>query len=110
MSHTEITVEPDSATNEPIKLNYFDCGKPGNVAVIVGGSGDSRDSLAPLAEAFAATDPDYDWVTFSFRGRETGNHYTLGQQCTDLEDVVDYLNTNGRTVTAIICTSQGAFS
>jgi pimeloyl-ACP methyl ester carboxylesterase len=100
----------DGAQLEPVKLDYFGTSRSRKLLLIVGGSGDTRRTLAPLAVRLARNDAGYDVATFSFRGMETGRSYPLRQQVTDLQEVLEYLAAHIKKDITILCTSKGAYS
>lgn len=54
--------------------------------------------------------PDYQVVTFSFRGVEQKKKVVLRNQVEDLKEVIDFLISDGHKDITILCTSMGAFS
>lgn len=105
------TIPLNSNQPEPLLVNYYNGDTSDHVLVIVGGSGDDRNQFDSLITLLHEQRPQYNVVTFSFRGVETGNLFPAIQQYYDLKELLDYLITNkSKKNISIVCTSMGAVS
>lgn len=91
-----------------VPIRFFGNTHASSCILIVGGSGDSKDSYDELIQRLTPLIPSMAVVTFSFRGVEEKIDMPLAQQIQDLKDVMDVLK-KMHTVT-IAATSNGAFS
>lgn len=95
---------------ESIHINFFSAPNPVSSVILIGGSGDTKDSLSPLAEALHSKQKNKNIYTFSFTGVEKNLSPTLKQQTEDLENVLNYIMKKNNTPIILICTSMGAYS
>lgn len=79
------------------------------IAVFVSGSGDIKDSFAPIMDLLS-DDKTTSLLSFSFRGRESEKSFPAEQQIEDLHDIIGYLIHEGYTEISLIPTSMGFVS
>lgn len=91
-----------------VPIRFFGNTHASSCILIVGGSGDSKDSYEELIDRLTPLIPERAVVTFSFRGVEEKIDMPLAQQIQDLKDVMDTLK-NMQAI-SIVTTSNGAFS
>ncbi|MFZ2025807.1 MAG: hypothetical protein WAV30_00785 [Microgenomates group bacterium] len=91
-----------------VPTRFFGDTTSSSYILIVGGSGDSKDSYDELIHRLIPLVPQQAIVTFSFRGVEEKIDMPLSQQIQDLKDVIGGLK--NRESVSIVATSNGAFS
>lgn len=93
-----------------VPIRFFGNISSSTCILIVGGSGDSKDSYDELVHKLLPLVPHDTIVTFSFRGVEEGLDMPLHQQVQDLKDVMVELKRHSIDTVRIVATSNGAFS
>lgn len=93
-----------------VPIRFFGNTKSLSCILIVGGSGDSKDSYDELVEKITALVPEQMIVTFSFRGVEEHKDMPLHQQIQDLKDVLFQMKKSNIPSVKVVATSNGAYS
>lgn len=93
---------------EGISLNHYNYGSD-RVLVLVGGSGDNKEKLAPFVEQLEQLSLALDYVTFTFCGNDTDVEHPIHQQEDELERLLEWVQPKYKSI-VIVCTSAGAFS
>lgn len=93
-----------------VPIRFFGNTTSSSCILLVGGSGDSKDSYDELVYKLLPLVPMDTIVTFSFRGVEEGLDMPLYQQIQDLKDVMTELKSRSIDSVKIVATSNGAFS
>ncbi|NTU46838.1 hypothetical protein HGA88_04400 [Candidatus Roizmanbacteria bacterium] len=101
---------PVDDTGENLKLNFYETSHYKDILIIVGGSGDTKDSFHDFISVLSKKLFGFSYVTFSYRGVETNREFPLVQQVHDLEQVVEWIKKNHNLPLTLVCTSMGAFS
>lgn len=91
-----------------VPIRFFGDTTSSSCILIVGGSGDSKDSYDELIHRLTPLVPQQAIVTFSFGGVEEKIDMPLHQQIQDLKDVMGALK--NMVSVSIVATSNGAFS
>jgi predicted alpha/beta-fold hydrolase len=93
-----------------ISICYLGDKYSSKVILIVGGSGDTKDSYGGFVNMLTEILPKYKIITFSFQGQEDEKDLPLQQQVEDLKHVLSTLHNLAIRSITILGTSMGAFS
>jgi len=93
-----------------LPIRYFGNKTSSDIILLVGGSGDSKDSYDNLISRLEPIFPQHKIITFSFKGVEDNCDLPLSQQVEDLAEICDRLINKSDATISLIVTSNGAFS